>query len=226
MKAIVHYTRSFALTGSFVLACLTLSCTKEPFTKPTPKPDPSASELKLQKITSGKQNVEQYTYTDQGQLKALHSEWEYSDSARTRVILDAALAYDAQQRISQITYNGSLSVKFYYEGKLFDKTEEYDHLHRLVVTHLYLFNADNQLVELLDQIHNPNDESAGQVEYVKHRYEYDGKINVQRVYSFTRRTGDAAFIPWQTISYEGYDTKRIRICSWFIILLSLKPVRR
>jgi hypothetical protein len=206
MKAKDHSTRLFASVGAFILVFLTLACRHESSTEPGPKPQPT--ERRLQKMTSGERNVQLYTYDQQGHLASFHSDWTYADSGQTRTTLDAVLAYDTQQRISQITYNGSVYVKYVYEGNLVDKTEEYDHKNRLVITHFYLFNNDNQLVELLDQYHDSNEVGTNSSSYVKHRYEYDGQKNVQRVVSSRRRAGDSTFTAWLITTYENYDYKK------------------
>lgn len=198
---------------SFRLACsalvaLVASCTHEPSLAPQPDAPTPTEELVLQKITSGNQNIQTYSYSAQGLLSSFQSHWVYDDSASTVSTLRAEFEYDAQQRLSRITANGSLYVTFFYEGKLFDKTEEYDHKNRLVVTHFYLFNADGQLVELLDQIHDPNSDSTALDSFIKFRYEYDNQKNVQRVFSFTRKADDSSFKPWQSVYYENYDDKK------------------
>ena len=204
MNAIIPSTRLFAFLISLALISLSLACSRDAI--PEPAPEPQSSTRKLQKITAGERNVESYTYDQQGRLASLHSVWRYADSTQASATLDAVITYDTQQRISQILYNGSLTVKFFYEGKLFDRTEEYDHKNRLVITHFYLFNTDNQLVELLDQYY---DTTGGGTElYVKHRYEYDGQKNVQRVITLRRRVGDTTFTPWQTTTYEQYDQQK------------------
>ncbi|GAB3264165.1 hypothetical protein GCM10027347_31050 [Larkinella harenae] len=99
-------------------------------------------------------------------------------------------------------------MKFYYEGNLLDRAEEYDHRGRRVITHNYLFDAGGRIVELLDLIHDPDEPTTDPTTYLKSRYDYDNRGNVQRVQLFTRRIGDSAAKAWQTIYYEGYDDKK------------------
>lgn len=196
------------LPAGIAFVALITSCTHEPALAPQPDVPTPTKELVLQKITSGDQNVQAYSYSAQGLLSSFQSHWVYDDSASTASTMRAEFNYDAQNRLSQITTNGSLYVKFFYEGKLFDRTEEYDHRNRLIVTHFYLFNAEGQLVELLDQIHDPYSDSTDLSSFVKFRYEYDNQKNVQRIFSFTRKAGDTSFKPWQSVHYEGYDDKK------------------
>ncbi|RYD87972.1 MAG: hypothetical protein EOP50_19875, partial [Sphingobacteriales bacterium] len=137
----------FLLLGFLILMNLS-ACSPE--STLSQEPEPTA--LRLQKITAGERNFQQYHYNSAGLLAKFQSNWAYTDS--TVAILNAELEYDTENRLSRIISNGSLSVKFYYEGKLLDKTEEYDHRDRLVVSHFYLFGAEGRLVELLDQIHD------------------------------------------------------------------------
>lgn len=181
------------------------ACTK-PGPEPTRPVDPpvGSDTRRLVKITSGEQNQQSYQYNDQGQLQTSTLHWRYNDSLT--VSSTTTFAYDALKRMSQILYDGKPYVTFFYEGKLLDKAEEYDHKGRLVVTHFYLFNGEGQLVELLDQIH---DTETGSVQsFVKYRYEYEGQKNVQRVLSFRKNVKDPTFKPWQHVYYENYDTKK------------------
>ncbi|GAB3316669.1 hypothetical protein GCM10027299_07200 [Larkinella ripae] len=188
------------------LGALTWSCDSKTTHQPEPKPQPET--LQLQKITSGEKSFQNFGYNAQGQLANFQSYWIYTDSASTVYSQNAEFQYDDQQRLSQISSNGKPYVKFFYEGKVLDRAEEYDHRNRLVITHTYLFNAEGRIVELLDLIHDPYEPTSDPVSYLKSRYEYDGRGNVQRVQSFTRRVGDPAAKAWQNTYYEGYDDKK------------------
>ncbi|RRA99804.1 hypothetical protein [Larkinella rosea] len=190
------------------LVFLQFSCTPKSTVSVEPGPDSQPKSLRLQKITAGEQNVQQYTYNAEGKLITLQTDWVYTDSLVTTSNTKSDLEYDTQQRLKQITTNGNFRVKFYYEGKLFDKTEEYDHKNRLVVTHFYLFNADGRLVELLDQIHNTDNDTFENSSFIKYRYTYDNRGNVQSIEGFSRRPGDSAFKATQTSYYEDYDDKK------------------
>ncbi|WP_421828730.1 hypothetical protein [Larkinella sp.] len=191
----------FLLLGSLILMNLS-ACSPE--STLSQEPEPTA--LRLQKITAGEQNFQQYHYSSAGLLVKFQSNWAYADS--TVAILNAELEYDAENRLSRIISNGSLSVKFYYEGKLLDKTEEYDHRNRLVVSHFYLFGAEGRLVELLDQIHDTDNDTFETATFIKYRYEYDSRGNVTQTQSFIRKPGSASFKAWETVAYEGYDDRK------------------
>ncbi|PMD88624.1 hypothetical protein BWI97_25250 [Siphonobacter sp. BAB-5405] len=187
-----------------VIVGVTACAKSEP--EPTrPVDPPVGSEThRLVKITSGEQNQQSYQYNDQGLLQRSNVHWRYNDSLT--VASTTTFTYDTEKRLSRILYDGKPYVTFFYEGKLLDKTEEYDHKGRLVVTHFYLFNGEGQLVELLDQIHDT--ETAAVQSFIKHRYEYEGQRNVQRVLSFRKNVNDPTFTPWQNVYYEHYDTKK------------------
>ncbi|GAB3914203.1 hypothetical protein GCM10028803_59220 [Larkinella knui] len=177
-----------------------------PKTAGSPEPAPDPKPLRLQKITSGEKNFQRYIYNAEGLLSGFQSNWAYNDS--TAAVLNAELAYDSQQRLSRITSNGSMYVKFYYEGKMLDKTEEYDHRNRLALSHFYLFSVEGRLVELLDQIHDTDNDTFETATFIKYRYEYDNRGNVTQAQGFIRKPGASSFKPWQTVYYEGYDDKK------------------
>lgn len=194
------------LVGGIALVGLSVSCNSKTAHQLEPKPEPAT--LQLQKITSGEKNFQNFSYNAQGQLTHFQSYWIHADSAATASRQQIEFGYDDQQRLSQLTSNGKPYVKFFYEGKVLDRAEEYDHKSRLVITHTYLFNAEGRIVELLDLIHDPYEPTTDPVSYLKSNYEYDSRGNVQRVQQSTRRVGDPAATPWQTVYYEGYDDKK------------------
>jgi hypothetical protein len=110
--------------------------------------------------------------------------------------------------MNQISSNARLQVKFYYEGSLPSKSEEYDHKNCLAIIHYYTYNLSGQLVELFDHIVDTYDNSTESFSYVKHECEYNGQPNVQPINSFRQKKAESDFTPWLSYHYEGYDNKK------------------
>ncbi|MCE7072591.1 hypothetical protein LZG74_19910 [Dyadobacter sp. CY327] len=184
-----------------VLSLLAFSCKRD---DSLPVIEPGQS-TRLEKITSGNENVQLFKYNDRGLVSAVTVHWVYPDSPGTIGNLIATVEYDSSNRIEKIRNNGKMQVRFTYRGNTLDKTEEYDYKNRLVVSHQYFFTNNGRLSQILDMVHAGNNQDGAGL--TKHVYEYDQHGNVRMITTLTRQNENKPFTSTLQVQYDDYDDK-------------------
>jgi hypothetical protein len=171
-------------------------------TEPTPKPEEPP--LLLKKITWTEKDFLTITYNEKHLPTQYTSQWVFDPDGNISTY-QVTFDYDAQYRLIQVNANMVLKNKYHYQGNALQKTEEYDHKNRLVITHTYTFDAQNRLVQIIDDITDPDDQTTAKL---KHTYEYDQRGNLTYLKDFQLNPTTQVYDLTYTQAWEGYDNGR------------------
>jgi hypothetical protein len=187
----------------FLLSFLFITCwsCKE---KPVENALPEEKTVLLKKITWSEKDFITQAYNDQGQPTRYTSQWVSSPDGHVSSYI-AEFLYDAKHKLVRVEANQKLLVKYVYQGDVLQKTEEYDHKDRLVVSHTYSFDASKRLTQVLDHITDPLDGTAG---HLKKTYAYDNRGNLLTYREYHLQANTQTYELQLSYNYEGYDDQK------------------
>jgi hypothetical protein len=173
----------------------------------TPPPSVIDNSLKVKRITWAETDFQEYTYNDKGLLTKYVSQWLFVMGTDQVKRVESAFEYDRLGKITRLVTDNLYEVKYYYNGPVLEKSEEYDHKGRLAVTHYYKFSPGHQPLEIRDVITDPTEGNRVTGE-LKHVYEYDNRGNniVQKEYVKDLNTGKFALN--LSVHFDGFDTHK------------------
>ncbi|MDO1444936.1 hypothetical protein Q0590_01670 [Rhodocytophaga aerolata] len=194
------YLKLFKAACWVVLPGLLFSCTRD--TTPQPADAPS----RIKKITWRATDFQQYTYLPDGKIASYISQWLYMNNDVQEIKRTTAnFTYDAAGYLDKIVFDSGFFNKYYYEGTVLKKMEEYDNSNRLRLTHTYIYNSNGRLTESLSQVH---DLFEGEANQFKHVYAYDARGNLTEQKLFNKLPNQTTFTLSSITRYEGYDDKK------------------
>ncbi len=182
-------TRRFYLFF-ILLGALLVSCSKDDARIPAPGSGQEPA-LKLQRVSWSENDFQLFEYNMEGLLSRYTSQWIYimDDSIALKKVV-TNFTYTADKKLLS-SETGGLITKYYYAGNDLDKTEEYDHHNRLVITHYYHFDDNKKLKEAHTVITDPLEGSKITGE-LKNTYAYDSQGNVTEKKEYVKKP--AAFL--------------------------------
>jgi len=169
--------------------------------KTEPTPQPEEPPLLLKKITWTDKDFVTIAYNEKKLPTQYISQWQFDPDGNVSTY-QVTFDYDTQHRLIQVNANMGLKNKYYYQGNRVQKTEEYDHKNRLVITHTYTFDPQNRLVQVIDDITDPDDQTSAKL---KHTYEYDQRGNLTYLKDYQFNPTTQAYDLTYTQAWEGYD---------------------
>lgn len=194
------YTYLLTSTGWLCLISLLLSCNKEDLPLPLEGP------ARVNKIVWTANDYQHYTYLPDGKISRYVFQWVYindGSNATRQVIAD--FTYHTTGSLDQVIFNSGFFNKYYYEGTVLKKMEEYDNKNRLRLTHHYTFNNQGQLKESVSQVHDLVEGEANQIQQI---YSYNSRGNLTEHKMYNKPEGQPAFALSAITKYEAYDDKK------------------
>jgi hypothetical protein len=173
----------------------------------TPTPAVLDNSLKVKRITWAETDFQEYTYNDKGLLAKYVSQWLFVAGTNQVKRVESAFEYDRLGKITRLVTDNLYEVKYYYNGPVLQKSEEYDHKGRLAVTHYYVFSTRNQPLEIRDVITDPAEGNRVTGE-LKHVFEYDAKGNNTVQKEFVKDLNTGAFTLNLSMHFDGFDTNK------------------
>ncbi len=171
---------------------------------PPPRDD---NRLKVKRITWAETDFQEYTYNAKGLLSKYVSQWLSVMGTDQVKRVESVFEYNGQGQLTRMVTENTMEVKYFYNGAVLEKSEEYDQQGRLAITHYYVFAPGHRPLEIRDVITDPTDGNRVTGE-LKRVYEYDGRGNntVQKEYVKDLATGN--FTLNLSTHYEGFDTHK------------------
>jgi YD repeat-containing protein len=169
-------------------------------------PPPAEATPKVTKIIWSEKDFRQYTYLPDGKLSKYLSQWVYIDdnSGTTRQVT-ADFSYTSSSLLDKVVFDSGFFNKYYYEGSIPKKMEEYDNKNRLRLSHTYTFGAGGKLKESLSQVH---DLVEGEANQIKQTYTYDNLGNLTEHKIYNKLQEQTEFSLSSITRYEEYDNKK------------------
>lgn len=150
-------------------------------------------------------------YNPQGQVSHLLSQWQYVQGDPSQIhTFGYDFQYDAQNRPIQLTMTNGYFVKYFYNGNLIQKTQEFlpNGIISQEVTYHY---AKGRITHEIQKTRNTN----GELGYVrKHVFSYDNKGNLQQVKTYLQNE-NLQYVLEETTTYSGFDDK-VNPTSWLL----------
>jgi hypothetical protein len=162
---------------------------------------------RVKRITWADTDFQEYQYDSNGLLSKYISQWLFVQGTDQVKRVETDFQYDTGKKLVRTVTGNLYETKFFYRGNVLEKSEEYDHLGRLAVTHYYTFNHRNQPLQIRDVITDPTDGNKLTGE-LKHVFKYDNRGNntVQEEYIMNLTTG--AYEYSYGLHFEGFDNNR------------------
>jgi hypothetical protein len=170
--------------------------------EPTPKPEEPP--LLLKKINWTEKDFLTISYNEKKLPTQYTSQWVFDPDGNISTY-QVTFDYDSQNRLIQVNANLGLKNKYHYQGNVLQKTEEYDHKNRLVITHTYTFDQQKRLLQIIDDITDPVDQATAKL---KHTYEYDQRGNLTYLKDYQFNPSTQTYDLTYTQAWEGYDNQK------------------
>ena len=199
------YSKNFIL---LIISVLSLwSCQQEEADLPKPigenPSQPVEQKILLKRIMNSPVDFQAFDYDEQGNIVKYTSQSTYRADGAVRV-LTHLFEYDEAKNLIKTASSYGYTKYFYKDGKL-EKTETYYTTNnQLVGTIFYTFNEKKQLIETVEVVAKPFEDSPSQI---KRTYVYDEKGNItQQAYLFLNKSNEFELV--YTVFYEDYDDKK------------------
>lgn len=165
--------------------------------------DPVAPKVLLKKISNSPNDFQVFDYDEKGNIIKYTAQNIYRPDGAIQV-LTQLFEYDSENRLSKVVSAYGYS-KYFYKDKVLEKIENYyTSNNQLLSTSFYTFNQKKQLVETVEVIAKPIEDTPSQI---KRTYQYDAKGNMtQQAYLFLNKNNE--FELSYTVFYEDYDDKK------------------
>ncbi|GAB4478183.1 MAG: hypothetical protein OHK0057_28850 [Thermoflexibacter sp.] len=166
--------------------------------------DPVAPKVLLKKISNSPNDFQVFDYDEKGNIIKYTAQNTYRPDGAIHV-LTQLFEYDSENRLSKVVSAYGYSKYFYKDNKVLEKIENYyTSNNQLLSTNFYTFNQKKQLVETVEVIAKPIEDTPSQI---KRTYQYDAKGNMtQQAYLFLNKNNE--FELSYTVFYEDYDDKK------------------
>ncbi|SFE89913.1 hypothetical protein [Thermoflexibacter ruber] len=165
--------------------------------------DPVAPKVLLKKISNSPTDFQVFDYDEKGNIIKYTAQNTYRPDGAIQV-LTQLFEYDSENRLSKVVSAYGYS-KYFYKDRVLEKIENYyTSNNQLLSTSFYTFNQKKQLVETVEVIAKPIEDTPSQI---KRTYQYDAKGNMtQQAYLFLNKNNE--FELSYTVFYEDYDDKK------------------
>ncbi len=194
------YLRLFQAACWVVLPGLLFSCTRDN------TPQPADASFRIKKVTWSANAFEEYTYLPDGKIASYVSQWVNMNNGVQEIKrITANFTYDAAGYLNKIVFDSGFYNKYYYEGTVLKKMEEYDNNNRLRLAHTYTYSSNGRLTESLSQVH---DLFEGEANQFKLTYTYDTQGNLTEQKLTNKLPNQTTFTLSSITRYEGYDDKK------------------
>ena len=187
------------------------ACEKDPVEPgPAPinqQPNPLPSNALVKQIKWSENDHLTATYDAKNRLKQWRSQWQYvqEDSTKIRSIV-YDFQYDAQDKVTKISYTGGFVTNLYYNNQLVEKAQELFPGGAVMNDFTYLYN-NKRIIGVIRKIANA---FGGGFTTYKYEFGYDNKGNLNQIKNLEQLSQPVNGNPYkllETTTYSDFDEK-------------------